>query len=185
MLQGRNGIFSGGFDLGVFKTGSKADKLAMLKAGAEITERLLSYPMPTIAVCTGHAMAMGVFLLLSCDYRIGAEGGFKFAANEVAIGLTLPKFAIAVSRQRLTPAAFNRGLTLAYVFDTVAALQAGFLDELVPADKLEARCQELAAQINKLDMDSHRATKLRLREELLTTLRQAIEADCKNWAAQY
>lgn len=185
ILQGRTGMFSGGFDLNVFKTGSRREKINMLKAGAEITERLLGYPMPSIAACTGHAIAMGAFLLLSCDYRLGAKGSFKFAANEVAIGLTVPRFAVTVCRQRLTPAALNQGLALAHYFDTASARQAGFLDELVAPDMMENRVQEIAAQCNKLDMEAHRATKLRLREDLLDRLHRAIKEDNRDWQANY
>ena len=185
VIQGRPGMFSGGFDLEVFRSGSKDEKVAMLKAGAELTEQLLACPIPVIAACTGHAIAMGAFLLLSCDYRLAADGKFKFAANEVAIGLTLPRFAITVCRQRLNPAALNRGLTLAYMFDPVAAQQGGWLDEVVPAEKLESRAIELATQCNKLHMESHRATKLRLRADMLAQLRADIEADCKDWSSRY
>jgi len=185
VIQGRPGMFSAGFDLNVFKTGSREDKLEMLMAGAEISNRLLSFPYPTIAACTGHAIAMGTFLLLSCDYRIGVEGSFKFAANEVAIGLTVPRFATLVAQQRLNPAALNRGLTLAHFFDTHSALQAGFLDELVSADKLTHRMGEIAEQFGKLDMESHRATKLRLRADLLVALRRAIDEDFAGWKEQY
>lgn len=85
----------------------------MLKAGAEMTERLLTFPYPVGAVCTGHAIAMGAFLLLSADYRIGTNPEAKIQVNEVLIGLTLPHFAIEVCRQRLTPAHFSLAATTA------------------------------------------------------------------------
>ena len=57
----------------------------MLRAGFDLAERVLSYPLPVVIDGTGHAIAMGVFLLLSGDYRVGATGPYKFTANEVAI----------------------------------------------------------------------------------------------------
>lgn len=185
IIQGRPGMFCAGFDLNVFKSGTRDDKLAMLKAGAELTERLLSFPFPTLAACTGHAVAMGTFLLLSCDYRIGIEGNSKFAANEVSIGLIVPRFATLVSRQRLTPAALNRGLTLAHFFDTGTALQAGFLDEVATAEAFAGRVADMANLFTKLDMEAHVATKLRLRAELLPALRKAIDEDMVDWQNRY
>ena len=88
----------------------------MLRAGFELAERMLSFPMPVVIACTGHAVAMGVFLVLSGDYRIGVAGRYKITANEVAIGLTLPRAAIEICRQRLTPAHFSRATVLAEVF---------------------------------------------------------------------
>ena len=185
ILQGRDGVFSGGFDLAVFKSGTSDEIFSMLKSGAELTERLLSFPNPTIAACTGHGMAMGAFTLLSMDYRIGTEGDYRYAANEVSIGMTVPKFAITVCRQRLTPAALNYGLTTAHFFTADAAVQAGFLDQLVSKETLENTARETAIRFNKLDLASHTATKMRVRAELLQSLRQAIGEDCAGWRASY
>nr|ADI17705.1 enoyl-CoA hydratase/carnithine racemase [uncultured Oceanospirillales bacterium HF0130_25G24] len=66
ILSGRENVLSGGFDLGVFKSGDNAKILEMLTLGAELSYRILSYPTPIIAACTGHAVAMGTFLLLCC-----------------------------------------------------------------------------------------------------------------------
>lgn len=61
----------------------------------------MAYPYPVIAACNGHALAMGVFLMLSADYVIGSRGDFKIAANRVTIGLTMPRVAAAVLASRL------------------------------------------------------------------------------------
>jgi len=107
ILAGRENMFSGGFDLSVFKSGDNEQILEMLSLGAELSHRMLSFPLPIITACTGHAVAMGTFILLSTDYRIGAKGNSKFAANEVAIGLTVPHFAIEVVKQRIINAILN------------------------------------------------------------------------------
>lgn len=181
VIRGREGLFSGGFDLSVFKSGDQGEILGMLQGGAELSERLLSFPQPTIAACGGHAMAMGLFILLSCDLRIGLDTGHRFGANEVAIGLTVPHFATTVCRHRLTPAAFNCGVVLANIFESGDAIGAGILDVTVPADDFDSVVAQKAQACNSLDMDSHRATKQRARAELLSELRQSIEQDCEGW----
>jgi enoyl-CoA hydratase len=127
VVHGRPGMFSGGFDLAVFKRDPQ-EVLEMLKAGAAITERLLSFPHPVVAVCTGHAIAMGAFLLLSADLRIGTSPDARIQVNEVQIGLTLPRFAIEVCRQRLSPAHFNLATITAIPYDQRQAVVAGFRD---------------------------------------------------------
>jgi enoyl-CoA hydratase len=149
----------------------------MLRSGFELAERILSFPRPVAIACTGHAVAMGVFLLLSGDYRVGATGPYKITANEVAIGMTLPRAAIEICRQRLSPAHFNRATVLAEVFSPDDAVAAGFLDRAVPPEALPDVMREVAAQLAKLDMDAHAATKLRARKRTLTTLHEAIEAE--------
>jgi enoyl-CoA hydratase len=139
---------------------------------------MLSFPTPVLIACTGHAVAMGVFLLLSGDYRIGVAGGtHKITANEVAIGLTLPRAAVEICRQRLTPAHFNRAVILAEPYTPDTAVDAGFLDRIVPSADLLDVARGAAAQLARLDLDAHAATKLRARDSALKALRAAIEAD--------
>src|SRR4029450_11523443 len=83
LVTGREGVFSAGFDLPVLRAGGP-DAVALVRAGFELAARMLAFPTPVVIACTGHAVAMGAFLLLSGDYRIGASGTYKLAANEVA-----------------------------------------------------------------------------------------------------
>jgi enoyl-CoA hydratase len=176
VLRGRDGIFSAGFDLKVL-TGAGSAAADLLKAGFTLTERLLSFPAPTVVACTGHAIAMGLFTLLSGDYRIGVSGPYRLTANEVAIGMTLPRSATEVCRYRLAPGSFDRAVVLAEVFSPESAVTAGILDQVVAAEELDATLDAVVGRLRSLDPGAHRATKLRAREELLATLRAAIEAD--------
>ena len=68
----RPGLFSAGFDLKIFAAGDVDKSLEMVKAGAELSLRLMAFPLPTVGVMEGHAFPMGTFLLLPCDVRLGA-----------------------------------------------------------------------------------------------------------------
>ena len=177
LLTGRPGVFSAGFDLPTLQGGGP-DGAAMLRGGFELSERLLGFPTPVVIACPGHAIAMGLFLLLSGDLRIGAEGPFKLVANEVAIGLTLPLAAIEVCRQRLSPTAFSRVTVLSEIYapgpDAVAG---GLLDRVVSADDLAAAARETAVGLAALDLAAHAATKQRTRAHALGALRAAIDAE--------
>tara|TARA_B100000686_G_scaffold307583_1_gene347922 strand:- start:77 stop:781 length:705 start_codon:yes stop_codon:yes gene_type:complete len=185
ILVGRENMFSGGFDLSVFKSGDSEQILEMLTLGAELSYRMLSYPLPIIVACTGHAIAMGTFLLLSCDYRIGAKGNSKFAANEVAIGLTVPYFAIEVVKNRITNKHRSKTVGLAHFYDIEEALEAGFLDQVSEPGQVLAAALLKAEEILKLDMEAHKNSKARLREPMLKTLRAAIDKDVNGWKQQY
>ncbi len=183
VITGRPGMFSGGFDLGVFK-GDPQDQLTMLNAGAQITHRLLSFPHPVIAACSGHAVAMGVFLLLSTDVRIGLSEGAMVHVNEVQIGMTVPHFALEVCRQRLAPAHLNLAAVTAQPYTTVQALAAGFFDDIVPAESMAAAALAQATRLKKLNRAAFTATKLRQRQAGLAALALAIEEDAKEWGAR-
>jgi enoyl-CoA hydratase len=156
----------------------------MVLGGFDLALRVLSYPRPVLIACTGHAVAMGAFLLLSGDYRIATTAPARLTANEVAIGLTMPRAATEILRQRLTPAAFQRATLLAEVFDPQGAVVAGFLDELVEPDRFDERITEAAVALTQLDRDAQRATKLRTRAPLIATLTAAIEDDRNELAAR-
>jgi enoyl-CoA hydratase len=182
VIGGRSGVFSAGFDLSVLRAGGQ-EAAAMLSGGFELSERLLSFPTPVIMACTGHAVAMGLFLLLSGDYRIGASGDYKLTANEVAIGLTMPRCAVEILRQRVPPSHLGRVVTLAETFSPANAVEAGLLDQVVRPEQVFASAQNLAAQTATLDLDAHAASKLRVRQETLRALRAAMEADRSEFLA--
>jgi enoyl-CoA hydratase len=182
VLTGRTGVFSAGFDLSTLRAGGEP-AAAMLRAGFDLAERILSFPTPVLVACTGHAIAMGAFLVLSGDYRIGVAGPYKITANEVAIGLTLPQAAVEICRQRLSPAHFNRATIIAEVFSPAGAVEAGFLDRVVDAAELDDAASSVAADLSTLDMTAHGATKLRVRKRALAAVHEAIELDADGYAA--
>ncbi|MBI2711109.1 MAG: crotonase/enoyl-CoA hydratase family protein [Actinobacteria bacterium] len=183
VLTGREGVFSAGFDLAALRGGAFGSA-TMVRAGFELAARVLGFPQPVIAACTGHAIAMGAFLLCSADHRVGAAGEFRFAANEVAIGLTVPYAAIAILRARLTPSAFQRAVTLSEPFTTADAVAAGFLDRVVPAPDLPAVARDAATAASKLDRHRHAATKRRLRESMLDDVRRRIADEFDSYRPQ-
>jgi enoyl-CoA hydratase len=182
VLAGRPGRFSGGFDLGVLATGG-VEAERMLRGGFELAERLLSFPRPIVMACTGHALAMGLFLLCSGDYRIGAAGDFKLQANEVAIGLTMPYPALTILRYRLTPSSFDRAVGLAEVFTPAEAVEVGLLERLADPDAVVPAARDAAASLLNLDSSAHASSKRRARATLLADLRAGIEAEFPRVAA--
>jgi enoyl-CoA hydratase len=176
LLTGRPGVFSAGFDLDTIRGGGPP-AAEMVHGGFELAERILSFPRPVVMACTGHAIAMGLFLLLSGDYRVGVDGPYRITANEVAIGLTMPRAAVEILRQRLTPAAFDRAVTVAAPFAPEGAVETGILDELAGPADLGERAAAVAASCANLDQRAHAASKLRARRPTLEALRDAIQAD--------
>lgn len=176
ILTGRDDVFSAGFDLNVMKRGG-IKAIGMLRSGYALTARVLTYPRPVIVACNGHVLAMGVFLMLSADHVIGTRGEFRIAANEVALGMTMPRVAAAMLQHRLTAAAYQRAVALSEYFDVDAALHAGFFDELVEPAALSDRALQLAEQFKALDARAHRISKRRMRRKLVRKIRRSILPD--------
>ncbi|NJN50036.1 MAG: crotonase/enoyl-CoA hydratase family protein, partial [Polaribacter sp.] len=106
ILTGSNSIFSGGFDLSIMKK-STDDAKKLVTKGSQLSYRMLSFKMPIIIACNGHAIAKGAFLLLSADYRIGIDGDFKIGLNEVLIGMTMHNAGIEIAKARLSAVYLN------------------------------------------------------------------------------
>jgi len=182
VLRGREGMFSAGFDLGTFKRGAEAT-LDMLRAGARLILRLLAFPRPVLAVCTGHAYPMGAFLLLASDVRFALAGDFRIGMNETAIGLTVPKFALEIARHRLSPAGFAR-ITSAPMFAPDEALRLGYVDRVLGPELLEIAIAEEVARLRTLNMDAFVATKARVNERAIAAIDAAIESELSPDAAR-
>jgi enoyl-CoA hydratase len=175
VLAGNQKVLSAGFDLAVFNSGDAAAALGMLSGGFELSIRLLTFPVPIIIAATGPAIAMGSFMLLSGDHRVGSAKT-KCQANEVAIGMVLPISAIEIMRMRLTRAAYQRAVSMAAKFVGDDAVAGGWLDELVEPEQVLARAQQVAAEAAAtLHVKAHRASKLKARADALKAIQAGID----------
>jgi enoyl-CoA hydratase len=177
LRSARPNIFSAGFDLKIFAAGDTLGGYKMVKAGGELALRLLSFPTPILGVMEGHAFPMGTFLLLASDVRIAAKGPHRMGLNEVAIGIAPPGFAVELARSRIHPAWLSRTVTTGEMFEPEDAVTAGFLDRIVPADRLEQEIDAIAGALRKLHIPSHVTAKRRLRARVMKDMREAIDSE--------
>ncbi len=179
ILTGRpSGIFSGGFDLKVMMSGPK-NAIALTCQGSRFAVRLLTFPYPVIAANTGHAIAMGAFTLLACDYRVGADAGTKTGLNETQIGMTMHDFGIELAREFISKNYLNRSLINGEIFGPEDAKLAGYYDNLVPKDEVLATAMGAAKMMKLLNMRAFSGTKNKSRKELFTKLEWALDKDSK------
>ncbi len=175
LLVGRPGRFSAGFDLGEMMSG--VDQMrALVARGARWWLRVYGLGMPTVAACTGHALAGGAITLLSCDVRIGAEGPAKIGLNEVAIGMPLPRFAVELARERLLKSHFVVA-TLGTTFDPDGAVAAGFLDRVVPAELVVDEAMAEARRLGELRTGAVARTKANARRAMIDAVAAGIDDD--------
>jgi enoyl-CoA hydratase len=176
VITGRDGLFSGGFNLKEMQAGQQ-ESLALTSKGSKLARRILAFPKPVVALASGHSIAMGAFLLLACDYRIIAEGDFKVGLNETLIGMTMHNFGIELARYRLPNHYFNRCVINAEIFDPKGAMHAGFIDRIMPQEQVPLAPEMVGKLFSQLDMTAFKNTKLRSRKEIFAVLDQAIEDD--------
>lgn len=176
LLLGREGRFSGGFDLATMGAGLPAIR-ALVRAGGELFAQILELRVPLVAGCTGHAIAAGAIALLAADFRVGASGNFKLGLSEVALGMSLPIYAIELARLRLSKRHFVRATQQAELYTPEAALDAGYLDRVVPPAELERSALAEAARLAALPQPAFADTKRQANRALLHEIRSTLDAD--------
>jgi enoyl-CoA hydratase len=174
VLAGKPGLFSAGFDLKLMQGASPNEVKTLVMRGGAFAARLYGNKLPVVAACTGHAIAMGVFLLLGCDTRIGAAGEFAIGANETINNMVLPQFGIELPKARLNPQYLTEAVIQAKMYDPVAATTVGYLDQVVAPEKVVETATGVAAQLAQLPGQAYAGNKKLLRAETLAAIEASL-----------
>ncbi len=178
VIAGNQKAFFAGFDLDVIGSGDSKAITEMTTAGGAFIRQAYGASLPVVAASTGHAVAAGALLLCGCDYRVGVDGAVKIGLNEVAIALTLPRWALLIASERLSKRYLQVSVANAQIFDGSGAVDAGFLDEVTTPDQVVTRAIEVAQGFaEQLDAKAYAATVRNLRGDLLGEMDAAVASD--------
>jgi len=136
--------FSAGMDLKAFVSGQAGDIMSVEHGFANIARR--KFPKPIIAAVNGVALAGGCEIVLSCDLVVAAHHA-AFGLPEVKRGLVAAGGGLLRLHQRVP---YSIALELALTGETISAQRAaelGFVNRLVPADRVVAEALALAEKI--------------------------------------
>jgi len=178
VVHGREGRFSGGFDLGVMYGGDFSKIVELVADGGDLVRTFWGCGVPVVAACTGSAVAAGALILLGCDVRVGADIPAKIGLNEVAIKMVLPDWALTIATDRLSRRHVHRATANARLTAPREAVDVGFLDEVVPAEQVLDRAIEIATELAEtLDPQSYAKTVAKVRGPVLGLMGEQIAAD--------
>jgi len=102
-------------------------------------------PVPVVGRIHGDCYAGGVGLAAVCDVLVAAEG-VKFCLSEVGLGL-LPATIGPYVIRALGEQAARRYFITAELFDAATARALGFVHEVVAADALDTKVDEIVARL--------------------------------------
>lgn len=74
----------------------------------KLWRRLLTYPMPTIALLNGHSFAGALMLAMMHDYRIMNPHRGYLCLNELELGVPLRPPMSSVFRQKVSPQTYRK-----------------------------------------------------------------------------
>jgi methylglutaconyl-CoA hydratase len=168
VLAGAGEAFCAGLDLTVLhemaaKVGASDSKQcrAELREDAERLARLFrtlhELEKPTIAAVHGAAVAGGTGLATICDFTLAVPAA-KFGYTEVRIGF-VPALVSAFLVLQVGEKAARDLLLTARLFSAEEGYRLGLVSELVAADALSARVEELAAKLAGNSPEALAATK--------------------------
>jgi len=177
LRSARKDVFSAGFDLKLFAANDVKGSLDMVRSGAELALRVMSYPFPTIGVMEGTPSRWERFCFWAAMCASARMDHFAWASMRLRIGIAPPGFAIELARSRIHPAWLSRTVTMGEMFEPDAAVVAGFLDRAVPANEIERTLQDIVATLRGLHAPSHAQAKLRLRRAAMAAMREAIDQE--------
>ena len=144
ILTGTGKVFSAGVDLKQLADLDVAGQDRLVLAINRMCASVYCTLKPVIGALNGHAIAGGLVLALSCDYRIAVEGDAQFGLAEVRVGVPFPEVPYAVVEEQLPRPALRQLIQFGDAVDVADALAMGAVDEVVPADRLMDRAAEKA-----------------------------------------
>lgn len=174
ILTGRPERFSAGFDLKFLASAAPEDLRRLVNGGGRLALRLFTSKQPIIIAATGHAIAMGAFLLLGADTRIGARGAYKIGANETLNDMTLPGFGVEFPRARLNPTYLTEALVQARLYSPDEAVSAGWLDRVVEPGELHAAAIAEAERLKPIANGAYWRNKILARQPAIDAIRPTL-----------
>ncbi|MFX0149722.1 MAG: enoyl-CoA hydratase/isomerase family protein [Candidatus Hodarchaeota archaeon] len=147
-------FFSIGLDIPELFNFSKEEFARFYHSYNSFCIALYTFPKPTIAAITGHAIAGGCIITLCCDYRLIAEGRKLMGLNEIKLGVPIPYPGDCILRQ-LVGIKIAREITdIGDFYDAEALLKIGMVDEVIPINQLLSTSIERAHKLGSLPSDA-------------------------------
>jgi enoyl-CoA hydratase len=166
LFRGRAGMFSGGLNMKWLPTLTPEGGRELVETFSGTMLRVWTFPIPTVAAVTGHAVAGGCVLTSACDQRYAVDGPYRIQMNEVLVGMAMPSWASTICRSAFPEPQANDLLLLARPFSPKEALAFGTLHGLA-ADEAEllAKARAAAKALGAVGPRPYAVTKARLRRE--------------------
>jgi enoyl-CoA hydratase len=177
IVAGRPGAFSAGLNLKVLPTLAPDELAKTMLAFGRTMLRVFTFPIPTVAAVSGHAVAGGAMLSFACDLRYMADGPFRLHLNEVAIALPLPTWAIVLAQSAIPIRWQTEAILHARPYTPDEAFERGILSGVVPAERLLHAARAAAAPLAALDLGAYATAKSRQRAMAVRWASDHLEAE--------
>ena len=146
-------FFSNGLDLEwIQSTGESrgGDRTVFAAEFMALMGRLITLPIPTVCAINGHAFGAGFMAALCHDVRIMREDRGFVCANEMQLGMAIPRPELALFRHKIPMNAFYETVQLARRWTGPAALAVGIVQHVASAEALLDIARQRALELAPL-----------------------------------
>ena len=98
--------------------------------------RILTFPLPTIAAVNGHAFGAGAMFAIAHDYRLMREDRGYYCFPEVDINIPFTPGMAALIQAKLSPQTATTAMTTGHRYNAADALAAGLVDDTAAESEL-------------------------------------------------
>ena len=164
IIKGRPDFFSGGLDLNLVPTLSPTELNTFAEVFARTMLRVFSFPAPTIAACTGHAVAGGAILAFSCDLRLIIDGPYLIQMSEMVMGIPMPSWLLLLCRSAIPRQWQIETLLHAKAYSPLEGVERGMFHGLYNnVDELMTEARARSENLKMLNLQAYYTTKKRMR----------------------
>ena len=150
-------FFSNGLDLDWVKNPEKypqnGDREVFGEEFMYLMGRMITLPVPTICVINGHAFGAGFMLSLSHDVRVMREDRGFICANEIQLGMKIPRPELALFRHKIPANSFFETVQLSKRWTGPDALNAGIVQAVGSIEELQEMALRKAEELAPLAAD--------------------------------
>jgi enoyl-CoA hydratase len=165
IITGRPGFFSGGLNIKLMPSLSPTELNRLAESLARTILRVFALPLPTIAACSGHAVAGGAMLSFSCDNRFVVDGPYRIQMNELLVGIPFPSWMLLIGRAAVPVMYLGDTFLHARSYSPAEAVECGLFHGLIKAGEDPiAYAKEQGQKLSALNLSAYKASKERLRE---------------------
>jgi enoyl-CoA hydratase len=167
ILTGTGTIFSAGVDLFRLTNEGEPYVQKFVPALSRFVFDLFAFPKPLIVAVNGHAIAGGCVMTLAGDYRLMAAGNARIGLPELLVGVPFPAVVIELIRYAVPTQFLQSIIFTGRAVVAEEALRVGIIDEVVEAESLLARAEEMARHFASLPVNAFALAKRQLRERAI------------------
>ena len=180
IIRGEGRAFCAGFDLSQSDSPERQAPLEYQHdTGQNITRVMMRMPKIVIAAVHGYAVGAGLEWTMGADLRVVAEGT-QFGATETNVGQTVTNAGTMLLTHYIGLAKAKELYFTNEFMDAEEADRLGYVNKLVPLDKLESATMEMAKRIDQNSGLSLMLTKQAVNRALSMSIEETLQMETRD-----